>query len=263
MISTRIADRYVLLAPLGSGGEGPASSARAMSRAGAKSRCGWRWGRSPRLCPPRRRPGTSAGSTSSIPAWIRSTGAYQVFELLEGKTLGEMIKDGAMDAGTWRPFVDQSLDAVEAVHLANWAHGDINADNFMLTGGGWKLIELPFFHFETPVQRSAIFGSIYTLAPEQIDGAKPSVRSDLYSLGCLYYYAAAGRWPQEGSTIQEIAISRLMRPAADLKGETARGAGALVRLGHAPARVKSDGSPAIHRGGTSTAGRSSCINAVC
>ncbi len=221
MISTRIADRYVLLAPLGSGGEARVFRARDEQGGGEVA---------VRLALGQVTSVVSAAPATGHERWVHfidsgmdpQHGAYQVFELLEGKTLGEMIKDGAMDAGTWRPFVDQSLDAVEAVHLANWAHGDINADNFMLTGGGWKLIELPFFHFETPVQRSAIFGSIYTLAPEQIDGAKPNVRSDLYSLGCLYYYAAAGRWPQEGSTIQEIAISRLMRPAADLKGETAR-----------------------------------------
>ena len=51
-----------------------------------------------------------------------------------------------------------------------------------------------------------MFGSIYTLAPEQIDGTKPSVRSDLYSLGCLYYYAACGKWPHAGNSVQEVAI---------------------------------------------------------
>jgi serine/threonine protein kinase len=127
-----------------------------------------------------------------------------------------------MDVNMWRPFVDRSLSAVEALHQDNWIHGDINADNFMLTGKGWKLIELPFYRFETPAARSTIFGSIYTLAPEQIDGSKPNVRSDIYSLGCLYYRAACGGWPHAGNSAQEVAIHSLMHPADDLKGETQR-----------------------------------------
>jgi serine/threonine protein kinase len=62
-----------------------------------------------------------------------------------------------------------------------------------------------------------MFGSIYTLAPEQIDGDKPSARSDLYSLGCLYYYAASREWPHTGATVQEVAINRLVHPVTDLK----------------------------------------------
>jgi serine/threonine protein kinase len=68
-----------------------------------------------------------------------------------------------------------------------------------------------------PAARSTLFGSIYTLAPEQIDGSKPTVRSDLYSLGCLYYYAACGAWPHPGDTVQQIAIERLMHAASDLR----------------------------------------------
>src|SRR5262249_30982921 len=102
-------------------------------------------------------------------------GAYQVFELLEGQTLGEIVKAAPLARDDWRAFVDQSLAAVKALHLANWVHGDINADNFLRTSSGWKLLELPFCRFEAPAGRSTMFGSIYTLAPEQIDGAKPGV----------------------------------------------------------------------------------------
>ncbi len=62
-----------------------------------------------------------------------------------------------------------------------------------------------------------MFGSIYTLAPEQINGAAPDARSDLYALGCLYYYAAAGRWPHTGRTVQEVAISALLHTPTELR----------------------------------------------
>lgn len=133
-------------------------------------------------------------------------GAYQVFELLEGSTLRHLIETTSFTLEDWSLFVDQSLDAVEALHTAGWAHGDINADNFIQDAFGWKLLELPFFRFDPPPGRSTLFGSIHTLAPEQIDGAQPDVGTDLYSLGCLYYYAASGTWPHPGETNQEVAI---------------------------------------------------------
>lgn len=133
-------------------------------------------------------------------------GAYQVFELLDGQTLGQLILSSPLDPNDWRFFVDQSLDAVEALHAAGWPHGDLNADNFFQTASGWKLLELPFLRLDPPPGRSALFGSIHTLAPEQIDGAQPDVRSDLYSLGCLYYYAASGAYPHPGVNSREVAI---------------------------------------------------------
>jgi serine/threonine protein kinase len=218
MISTRIADRYVLLAPLGSGGEARVFRARDEQGGGEVA---------VRLALGDVKSVVSAPPAVSHDGWVRfidsgidpQHGAYQVFELLEGRTFGSIE---SLDAGMWREFVCQSLEAVEALHQANWIHGDLNADNFFLTAAGWKLIELPFYRFETPAARSSMFGSIYTLAPEQIDGSKSSVRSDIYSLGCLYYRAASGAWPHTGSSAQEVAIHSLMHAAGDLKGETQR-----------------------------------------
>jgi serine/threonine-protein kinase len=143
-------------------------------------------------------------------------GAYQVFELLAGGTLRQAIQAGPFDEAAWCEFVNQSLPAVEALHDAGWPHGDINADNFFRTAAGWKLLELPFLLFDPPAGRSAVFGSIHTLAPEQIDGAPPSVEADIYSLGCLYYYAASGSYPHPGASSVEVAIHSLRFPADPL-----------------------------------------------
>ncbi|HEX4138769.1 MAG TPA: serine/threonine-protein kinase [Candidatus Methylacidiphilales bacterium] len=216
MIHTRIADRYVLLAPLGAGGEARVFRARDEQSGGEVA---------VRLALVPVASVLSAAPGLTHEGWVRfidsgidpQHGAYQVFELLEGQTLGEIVPTAPLPRGPWREFVGQSLAAVEALHRVNWVHADLNADNFFRTAAGWKLLELPFHRFETPAARSTMFGSIYTLAPEQIDGAKPGVPSDLYSLGCLYYYAACGCWPHTGDTVQQIAIERLIHPAPDLR----------------------------------------------
>ena len=208
MENTLIDGRYLLLAEIGSGGEARVFRARDQASGDFVA---------VRLA---LQPGIHATPNPppfSHDGWVRLLalgadprhGAHQVFELLEGETLSQLIQTGPINPDEWRSLVERSLDAVEALHNAGWIHGDLNADNFFLTASGWKLLELPFLRFDPPAGRSPLFGSIHTLAPEQIDGAPPSAQSDLYSLGCLYYYAASGQWPHPGSSVQEVAISCL------------------------------------------------------
>jgi serine/threonine protein kinase len=221
METTLIDDRYELLAAIGSGGEARVFRARdTATQEEVAVRLALRPGASAPPEPP----------ASFHDGWVRllasgsdlQYGAYQVFELLEGQTLGQMIRSGPLDPADWRFLVDESLDAVEALHDAGWPHGDLNADNLFRTASGWKVLELPFLRLDPPEGRSALFGSIHTLAPEQIDGARADVRSDLYSLGCLYYYAASGAFPHPGSNNQEVAI-HCLRFAPDPLGEKAPG----------------------------------------
>ncbi len=213
MQNTLLDERYLLLETIGSGGEARVFRA-----------CDTQTGNlvAVRLA---LKPVTylAPDSVPVHPLWVQffhwgvdpQLGAYQIFELLEGTTLDAVIKSGPLDISAWRLFVEQSLDAVAALHSTGWIHGDLNAGNFFRTSFAWKLLELPFLRFDPPPNRSALFGSIHTLAPEQIDGAIADVRSDLYALGCLYYYAACGEFPHTGATSQEIAVQRLcFAPAA-------------------------------------------------
>jgi serine/threonine protein kinase len=217
MESSLIDGRYQLLNDIGSGGEARVFSARDETT-----------GNEVAVRLPQR---FATAALAEPPAtlhknWVKlltsgtdpKFGSYQVFELLDGQTLGQLIPGGALDQTGWRTFVDQSLDAVEALHDANWVHGDLNAANFFDTDSGWKLLELPFYRLDPPEQRSAMFGSIHTLAPEQIDGTRPDVLSDIYSLGCLYYYAASGSYPHPGHNVQEVAIHCLRFPPDPLAG---------------------------------------------
>ena len=200
-----IADRYQPLELIGSGGE--ARVFRALDRRSGQEVAL----RLPQHVAPSQRSPVPAKSHSN---WVRllessPDGAYQVFELLQGETLRQKVERAPLDEKAWLEFVHQSLDAVEALHVAGWVHGDLNSENFLRTNSSWKLLELPFFRLAVPSNRSALFGSIHTLSPEQFKGAPVDARSDLYSLGCLYYYAAAGEYPHAGSSSQEIAISML------------------------------------------------------
>jgi serine/threonine protein kinase len=152
------------------------------------------------------------------PGWVRhlhsgydpARGFYRVFELLRGTTLRQRVERAVLDRDEWLIFARESLEAVAALHEAGWTHGDLNADNFHEEGrgGGWKLLELPFLRFSAG-EKPVLFGNIHTLSPEQLEGLAPGKPADIYALGCLYYYAAAGVYPHGDGPGAEVAIARL------------------------------------------------------
>ncbi|HEY0256973.1 MAG TPA: hypothetical protein VGC39_05990, partial [Candidatus Methylacidiphilales bacterium] len=214
-----IGTRYLVLEPIGAGGEAKVFRARDTATG---NEVAVRLPHLPVTSPP----------PSTFPlfyeAWVQlldsgmdsEYGYYQILELLKGKTLDRLIQEGPLGRDEWFSFVSQSLDAVGTLHIAAWVHGDLNAENFFHLEGmasQWKLLELPFLRFVPPADRSPLFGNIHTLAPEQFNGAAATVHSDLYALGCLYYYAASGKYPHEGTTSQEVAISCLRFDPDDLR----------------------------------------------
>jgi serine/threonine protein kinase len=213
-----IAGRYQLGELLGEGGE--ARVFRAHDRQEARDVA-------LRLPNHSRPPASPARLPEFHPAWVTlldagrdpGSGAYQVFELLDGETLRAKIGRGPLDPEAWLAFARQSFDAVDALHAAGWIHGDLHAENFLQAAApphAWKLLELPFLNFVPPPERSALFGSIHTLAPEQVKGAAAGAASDWYALGCLYYYAAAAGYPHPGANSREIIVSRLRFPPVPL-----------------------------------------------
>ncbi len=147
-------------------------------------------------------------------------GDYQVLEYLDGCTLAQFISDnGRLRVyHEGREFIYQTISALIALHHVKWVHADLHPSNFFRHTSQeedfkgallWKLLELPFLSYFPENRTNPTFGSIYTMAPERIDGQPPSFLSDLYSLGCTYYYALSGRYPHLGNNSAEIAIGHL------------------------------------------------------
>jgi serine/threonine-protein kinase len=214
-------ERYELLEPLASGGEAEVWRARDL-QSGEEVAL-----RRPRPEHRLTNPAASAPLPAFHPAWVRFfraghdalAGPYQVFELLRGETFAQRAEDGPLPPADWLAFARESLAAVAALHAAGWTHGDLNAANFLrleASPHAWKLLELPFLHLDSAKPHTSLFGSIHTLAPEQLEGRPAGMASDVYALGCLYYKGAAGEFPHHGQTSAEIAIARLRFPPEPL-----------------------------------------------
>lgn len=135
---------------------------------------------------------------------------YLVMELLKGNDLSEYVKEnGSLDLEDALTFLRQAAIALEFSHLHQIVHRDVKPSNIFLTEDGQiKLLDLGLAQCiceeveHQPV--NGIVGSPCFMAPEQISGKAVDARSDLYSLGCTFYYMLTGKFPFAGPKYKNV-----------------------------------------------------------
>jgi len=150
---------------------------------------------------------------------------YIVMELLEGHTLYEEIDRGPFDPERARRVMGRVLDGLAYAHGKGFVHRDIKPDNLFLLelksdDAFPKILDFGFVKLmnsepQAPsdvLTRSGIaFGTPAYMSPEQATGAPADRRSDLYSLGIVFYEMLAGQRPYQG-TLPEIVRQHLTAP---------------------------------------------------
>lgn len=158
-------------------------------------------------------------------------GAFIVMELLKGETLEDIIQRGALNEGDFRELATQSLEGMIAAHTTGLIHLDIKPQNFMviwLPSGKFQIKILDFGlaklanhpQVQDMDDDGSIMGSIFYMAPEQFERSPVDARTDLYSLGCVYYFALTGHEPFQGETGPEVMASHMyhsMVPLAQMR----------------------------------------------
>ena len=138
---------------------------------------------------------------------------FFVMELVMGPTLEELAE--AMSEETFRDFAMQCLQGLAAAHEKNVVHCDVKPGNIMLAPlaeGGYRVKLLDFgqsWAMEEPALQTidhngAVAGSIYMMSPEQISRDTLDLRTDIYSLGCVFYQALTLQRPFTGRSVPEV-----------------------------------------------------------
>lgn len=147
-------------------------------------------------------------------------GPYVVMELVEGEDLHSIMKSGALSWEDFRDVAGQCLEPLVAAAELNLLHRDIKPGNIMLTvtASGRFLVKVLDFglskfsqqpSLQTLDQRGSFLGSIDFIAPEQLELRPLDQRTDLYSLGCVYYYMLAQKSPFSGGNPAETSMNHL------------------------------------------------------
>ena len=158
-------------------------------------------------------------------------GAYMIMELAGGQTLEEVTARQPLDLRQFEHLVTQTLEGIATAHARGVLHLDLKPQNIMVAQderGGLRVKLLDFGVAQTITSSDQpesdaggpVMGSLFFMAPERFDRAPVDVRADLYSLGCVYYQALAGRPPFEGATGSEVMVAHIRHqfcPLADVR----------------------------------------------
>jgi len=147
-------------------------------------------------------------------------GPFVITELLRGETLEQVVARGALPYPEFRLMVIQTLEALVAAQAMNLIHRDLKPGNLMFVRHASGRFQVKVLDFglakfsrkasrQTEDQQSGIMGSIHFMAPEQFERLPLDGRTDLYALGCIYYFALSGRHPFEGETAPVVMASHL------------------------------------------------------
>jgi serine/threonine-protein kinase len=136
-------------------------------------------------------------------------GAYMVMELVEGEPL---INEQAAPMSVRRAcdILSQVADALDHIHRRGIVHGDVKADNIMVTAESdgarrrrlARLLDFGLARRAGGDAEDQLNGSPHYLAPERAAGGPPSVAADIYALGVLGYLMLTGTLPFDGSVIE-------------------------------------------------------------
>lgn len=155
-------------------------------------------------------------------------GFFMVMEMVEGETLAEWVRTTPMSLPDFQELAMQSMEAVMTAHSQNILHRDLKPENIKikrLPGGRIQVKVLDFGLARmsygakkmTEDQKGNIIGSIYYMAPEQFLRKPVDVRTDLYSLGCVFYQALSRRRPYDGETVKDVMDAHLKHLVYPLK----------------------------------------------
>jgi len=161
---------------------------------------------------------------------------YLVMEFLEGETLAERLRKGALPLSEILKIGIAVAEALAVAHRQGIVHRDLKPGNIMLTKGGAKLMDFglaksaagglgssassaPLLSAARTMSQASpvsplttagtMIGTIQYMSPEQIEGKEADARSDLFALGAVLYEMVTGARLFEGKSQISVASAIL------------------------------------------------------
>jgi len=143
---------------------------------------------------------------------------YIVMEYVNGRTLKELIRQ----SGRIRPQLAvqialRILAAVDHAHHNHIVHRDIKPQNILVTDDGTiKVADFGIARSTTQNTMTEIYGnvmgSVHYFSPEQASGLSANDKSDLYSVGVVFYEMVTGKVPFDGENPVSVAYKHVNEP---------------------------------------------------
>ncbi|MGJ8671641.1 protein kinase domain-containing protein [Rubritalea sp.] len=152
-------------------------------------------------------------------------GGEIIMEFVSGLTLDKYLEAGPLSLAQFLFVAPQLLSALQTAHENDILHCDIKPTNIMMRKLGDDNFETKLLDFglspsrDEPDKKSTkkLLGSIHFMAPETMDSGDFSEQSDLYSLGCIFYYLLTSAFPFQGDSPVQVMAAHIQNQYTPIK----------------------------------------------
>ena len=132
--------------------------------------------------------------------------SYIAMELVDGKTLRQLLADGVLSIRRLLALAPQIADGLARAHEAGIVHRDLKPENLMVTKDGFvKILDFGLAKLAQPeiddagsiaatltrgTEPGVVMGTVGYMSPEQASAGAVDFRSDQFSLGAILYEMA-------------------------------------------------------------------------
>ncbi len=159
---------------------------------------------------------------------------YIAMELVEGKTLRELITSGSLSMRKAIEIAAQVADGLTKAHEAGITHRDLKPENVMISHDGFvKILDFGLAKLASPsgeqpdlaatfasmTHAGEVLGTVGYMSPEQTEGRHVDFRSDQFSFGLLLYEMVTGKRAFHRSTTVETMVAILREQPDPIVGQ--------------------------------------------
>jgi len=142
---------------------------------------------------------------------------FLTMQFVEGEALDAVLTGGRLPLDRALALFRQICEGLAAAHDKGVLHRDLKPQNVMLDAAGQAY--LTDFGLATSdavasmTQTGAVIGTPHYMSPEQVKGEHVDARSDIFSLGVVFYELLTGVRPYTGDSVFEVMMKRVREPA--------------------------------------------------
>jgi tetratricopeptide (TPR) repeat protein/predicted Ser/Thr protein kinase len=141
---------------------------------------------------------------------------FITMEFVDGQDLASLLEERKFTPEETVQIIRQVCSALEAAHVEGVVHRDLKPQNIMIESSG-RVVVMDFglarsMEATGMTQAGALMGTPAYMSPEQAKGMPADERSDVFSVGIIFYQMLTGELPYQSDTALGSMLLRTQAP---------------------------------------------------